>query len=158
MKMIRFVKVKIVCIYKNFLSEFFLQSMAHTLKDKFVRQSMSHTLKDKFVRQRASRPAAKPLQKIFFLQTWLNFYICPCETTTKKKFFVPFEFVENTRTNEKIEIDFRWQFARRDFPQKKTSTNYFLLKIFQTIFLMNGQTTLSQGCQGFYKQVNRLWF
>ena len=23
---------------------------------------------------------------------------------------------------------------------------------------MNGQTTLSQGCQGFYKQVNRLWW
>ena len=39
---------------------------------------------------------------------------------------------------------------------KKSSTNYFLLKIFQTIFLMNGQTTLSQGCQGFYKQVKWL--
>ena len=46
--------------------------------------------------------------------------------------------------------------CKKRFPKKKTSTNYFLLKIFQTIFLMNGQTTLSQGCQGFYKQVNRL--
>ena len=37
-----------------------------------------------------------------FLQTWLNCLIFPYETTTKKKNFVPFEFVEKARTNEKI--------------------------------------------------------
>jgi len=56
---------------------------------------------------------------------------------------------------EFLEIDFRKKI--RDFLNKNPSPNYFMLKIFQTIFLMSGRTARGQGSQGFYKQVDRLW-
>ena len=46
--------------------------------------------------------------------------------------------------------------ARRDF-LKKDLNKLFFVEDFPNHLMMNGQTTLSQGCQGFYKQVNRLW-
>ena len=56
-----------------FPSEYDSYSEGQICPSEFVRQSMSHTLKDKFVRQRASRPAAKSLQKYFSFRPGLIF-------------------------------------------------------------------------------------
>ena len=65
-----------------------------------------------------------------FLQTWLNCLIFPYETTTKKKIFVPFEFVEKARTNEK-----RFYFLSSvNFVLRIPNKNLNLLRIFGVKF------------------------
>ena len=58
----------------------------------------------------------------FFLQSMshsLLFTFFPYETTTKKKIFVPFEFVENTRTNEKMVLLYESSRKKNDFKRLK---------------------------------------